>query len=142
MVRRKYQPRRSDINQWLQKSIIEHYSSGFIDISIVDTYNSKQLNNKYRYKDYPTNVISLEYHDTREDFNIFFGELILCDEIIVNEAKSHNKPILNHYAHIVVHGLLHLQGYDHTTESEACEMEALEIKILNCLGMGNPYLID
>lgn len=139
-VRRSYQPKRIDISKWLHASLIHKYNSVYIDIAIVDSQTSKFLNNQYRQKDNPTNVISLEYNDTRDEFAILTGELYLCDEVIVNEALSQNKDILSHYAHMIVHGLLHLQGLDHIKLKEAHHMESLEINILKKFGIKNPYI--
>ena len=139
-IRRKYQPKYADFNKLLRKSLVNSYKNVYIDISIVTSKMSKSLNKQYRHRDYPTNVISLEYSDTRKNFAMLTGELILCDDIIVNEANLYKKQIFEHYAHIIIHGLLHLQGFDHIEINQALQMESLETKILNSLGFSAPYL--
>lgn len=134
-----HQPSRVQLAKWLRKSTVFQYSSIVLSVSIVDQNLSQQLNFSYRQQNKPTNVISIEYAETRDTFNLLSGELILCDDIIINEANSQNKPILAHYAHMVVHGMLHLQGFDHDDDQSALEMEKLEAEILIALGFANPY---
>jgi probable rRNA maturation factor len=110
-----------------------------LSVSIISLDDSQALNLLYREKNKPTNVISLEYPDNREQFNMLTGELFLCDEVIVNEATEQSKSIINHYMHMLVHGLLHLQGYDHILDDEAEIMEALEVQILKQFGIEDPY---
>lgn len=138
-VRRIHQPKRADIKNWLISSLIKHYNIVYIDVIIVSKKASQEINNTYRQKDYPTNVISLEYEQTRDDFAILNGEIVLCDEVIVQEAREQNKPVLEHYAHMVIHGILHLQGFDHIEGKKAQEMENLETKIMQKLGFSDPY---
>jgi len=138
-VRKAHQPKYKDVAKYTKLALIRKYNSVYIDILIVSSVRSRELNLEYRNKDYPTNVISLEYSDTREQFNILQGELILCDDVIVKEAKEQGKSIISHYTHMIIHGILHLQGLDHKNPSEAKHMESLEIKILQELGFQNPY---
>lgn len=138
--RRTYQPKRIDINSWIRKSLVKNYAMISIDCTIVSSQVSRQYNKQYRDIDYPTNVISLEYGSTRDEYAILCGELILCDDVIVNEAQGGGKNILEHYAHMVIHGLLHLQGFEHESESGAQQMEQLEAKIMQQLGFSDPYL--
>ncbi|MDQ5920454.1 MAG: putative rRNA maturation factor [Pseudomonadota bacterium] len=141
-IRRNYQPKSLDIGRWLRRSLIHRYKNVYIDFSIVDSVTSKKLNYQYRHKNNPTNIISLEYDSTRDNFAMLMGELILCDEVIVNEAKSQNKSIIDHYAHMIVHGMLHLQGLDHITPEESKHMEMLEIQILSKFDIRDPYIIN
>ncbi len=140
-IRRGYQPTKAIIAKWLKKSLINSYKTVFIEISIVDITTSQKLNQQYRNKNYPTNIITLEYANTRESFSMLSGELILCDDIISKEAKEHNKTIFDHYAHLIIHGMLHLQGLDHISDDDAKYMESLEINILNQFAIKNPYVI-
>ncbi len=135
-----HQPKRDMFAKWIRASIQKKFNTVILSVSIVDKKTSQLLNKEYRAKDSPTNVISLEYSENREVFNMLNGELILCDEIIVAEAKDQNKPVLAHYAHMIVHGMLHLQGYDHIDDMEAEEMEQLEADILARFGFANPYI--
>lgn len=100
---------------------------------------SAQLNYNYRNKNYPTNVISLEYSESRDEYAHLYGELILCDSIIVKEAVEQNKSVAAHYAHMIIHGILHLQGLEHDTDEKAEYMENLETQIMQKLGLTNPY---
>lgn len=138
---RNYQPQKSVIAQLIKRSLINSYKTVSIEISIVDIATSQKLNYQYRHKNYPTNIITLEYANTRENFSMLSGELILCDDIIFKESKEQNKNILDHYAHLIVHGMLHLQGLDHIIEDEANYMESLEIDILSQFAIKNPYVI-
>lgn len=138
-VRKVHQPKRVDVQKWLRQSLVYDYKNITLDVSIVSGLVCAQLNQQYRQRNYPTNVISLEYANTRDDFSMLSGELILCDEVIVREAKEQHKEIMAHYAHMIVHGMLHLQGLDHQNDAEAEYMENLESKIMNGLGFSNPY---
>ena len=134
-----HQPSRVQIAKWLRASLREKYATVILSISIVDSGTSQTLNQQYRGRDQPTNVISLEYASSRTEFNLLSGELILCDEVIVAEAQAQSKTTLAHYAHMLVHGMLHLQGYDHQEAAGAEAMELLESNILATLGFANPY---
>ncbi|MCC2626260.1 MAG: ybeY [Burkholderiales bacterium] len=137
-IRKPYQPKLNQVKSYIKHSLVKKFGVINIAIVIVSTKVSHELNLKYRGRDYPTNVISLEDRSTREEFNILQGELVLCDEIIVNESKQLGN-IEGHYAHMIVHGVLHLQGFDHIQDDEAMRMENLEVQILNDLGFANPY---
>ncbi|MFN8770034.1 MAG: rRNA maturation RNase YbeY [Neisseriaceae bacterium] len=139
-VKRLYQPKRKNCLFWIQKSLIKEYNLVSIDILIVSKEQSLQLNSKYRNRNSPTNVISLEYNESRDKYNMLCGELILCDGIIVDEAIDQNKDIMLHYAHMIIHGVLHLQGLDHQNDEDANYMEQLEIDIMQQCGFVNPYI--
>ena len=111
-----------------------------ITIKIVDTFEIKELNNKFRKKDEPTNVLSfpLEKAD-KVFFENELGDIAICASVIEKEAKEQNKSIMDHWAHITIHGILHLLGYDHIKNSDAKKMEALEEEILKNLNIKNPY---
>lgn len=136
-VRRIYQPKRQELKRWLMAGLLSNYINIYIDISIVSSIESAELNKRYRKRNSATNVISLEYAEQRDKFAILTGELILCDDVIVREAAEQNKSIIEHYAHMVIHGILHLQGYDHIIEKEALYMEQLEVEILTSLGFNS-----
>ena len=114
-------------------------------IRIVDEKEGRSLNHHYRGKDYATNVLTFVYGEgeampgTNEDDTPLAGDLVLCVPVLVREAAEQGKTLDAHLAHLVVHGMLHLQGYDHENETEAAEMEALETVILRELGYANPY---
>ncbi len=125
-------------NKQLEKTNYE------VDIRIVDKADSQQLNNEYRQKNTPTNVLSFHF-DTPDIFkqhqqrNIL-GDLVICALIVEAESQQQNKTTEQHWAHMVVHGVLHLLNYDHTNSDDANIMEALEVKILSQLGYPNPYM--
>ena len=110
-----------------------------LSIRIVDTEESRTLNLQYREKDRPTNVLSFPC-DLPEKVDVpLLGDLVICAQVVEREALEQNKSIEQHWAHMAVHGTLHLLGFDHETDSEAEVMERLEIKILDSLGFSNPY---
>lgn len=100
---------------------------------------SAHLNETYRKKTGPTNVLSFTYDPVPGIEKQSLGDLVLCVEIIESEAEIQAKPLFSHYAHLTIHGVLHLLGYDHVTIEDAQTMETLEIKIMNKLGFTNPY---
>lgn len=113
---------------------------------LLDTEQAQAYNRNYRGKDYATNVLSFAQDELDvfigHDNDTLYGDLILCPQVVEREALEQNKPLEAHYAHLTVHGILHLIGFDHIEETEAEEMEALEISILHQLGYTNPYLQD
>ncbi|MDD3266163.1 MAG: rRNA maturation RNase YbeY [Burkholderiales bacterium] len=130
---------RSLVDKIVRRSLCNKYQNVILNIEIVDIETSQALNLEYRGKDYPTNVISLEYPEMRDKFNMLSGDLILSHDVILKEALEQNKSIEHHYLHMLVHGLLHLQGYDHIDDKEANEMEQIEIDILKTFQINNPY---
>lgn len=121
--------------KWLAP-IIDHNAE--ITIRIVGSPESKELNNIYRKKKYPTNVLSFLI----EDESHLIGDIVLCAPVLEKEAQEQSKNLQAHYAHLIIHGALHLYGYDHENKKDAEIMEAKEIKILTELGYKNPYLIE
>jgi probable rRNA maturation factor len=109
-----------------------------ITIRFVDAEEGRMLNREYRGKDYATNVLTFTYDENSDDETIR-ADIVLCTDILVKEAETQNKPLEGHAAHLIIHGVLHAQGYDHENETEAEEMEAIEIEIMARLGLGNPY---
>jgi probable rRNA maturation factor len=108
-------------------------------LRFVDAQESRMLNRDYRGKDRPTNVLSFTFEPPPGLDDPHLGDLVICTEVVEREAREQGKTPEAHYAHMVVHGLLHLQGYDHEEAEEAQRMEALEIEILCRLGYDNPY---
>jgi len=108
---------------------------GQITIRLVDADEGRVLNNDYRGKDYATNVLSFPY-DTEP---VVTGDLVICPAVVAREAAEQNKPLAAHYAHLTVHGMLHLQGRDHETDEDAQAMEDEEREILAALGYPDPY---
>jgi probable rRNA maturation factor len=108
-------------------------------ILITDIDEMQQLNKRYRDKDKPTNVLSFTMQLPVEQDVYLLGDIALCAPVIKQEAGQQSKSEMSHWAHMVVHGMLHLQGYDHFNRDEAEEMEQMEIQILNKLGFNDPY---
>ena len=109
-----------------------------LNLRFVNAEEGRLLNKDYRGKDYATNVLTFAYtEDTEAD--VTQADIILCTDVLQKEATEQNKSIIEHAQHLVVHGVLHAQGYDHEDDAEAEEMEALEIEILANLGLPNPY---
>ena len=110
-----------------------------VSIRIVDEQEMAELNFQYRKKSGPTNVLSFPA-DLPADVDVpFLGDVIICAPIVAQEATRQEKSLVSHWAHMSVHGILHLQGYDHINEADAAKMESLETSILNNLGFENPY---
>ncbi|HEY9018666.1 rRNA maturation RNase YbeY [Thiomicrospira sp.] len=115
-----------------------------LTIRVVDADESRQLNHDYRGKDYATNVLSFEFElppglVQPDDEPIYLGDLVICASVVIEEAMTQEKTLEEHWAHMVVHGTLHLQGFDHIEDTEAEQMEALETQIMQQLGYDDPY---
>ena len=108
-------------------------------IRFVDAAEGRALNSAYRGKDYATNVLTFAYTENI-DAEITLADIILCTDVLQQEAAAQNKSVTDHTQHLIVHGVLHAQGYDHDNDEEAQEMEQLEAEILGALGITNPYL--
>lgn len=135
-------PTEQDIQFWLDKTIPQFQKSAELTIRIVDTEESHQLNHEYRGKDKPTNVLSFPFEAPPGIELDLLGDLIICRQVVEKEAEEQNKPLLAHWAHMVVHGSLHLLGYDHTEDDEAEEMESLETEIMQAMGFEDPYILE
>lgn len=109
-----------------------------ITLRIVDAEEGQQLNRDYRGKDYATNVLTFAYTED-EEAEVTQADIILCTDVLLREAAEQNKTVIAHAQHLIVHGVLHAQGYDHLDDDEADEMEALEAEMLATLGIANPY---
>lgn len=134
-------PASSTLQRWATCVLKNRVDTAEVCIRIVDETESASLNKTYRDKHYPTNVLSFPYEPIKGIVQPqpYLGDLVLCSSVIEREAIQQQKSTEAHWAHMVVHGILHLLGYDHVVEIDAQEMEALEIKILSKLGYSNPY---
>ena len=133
-------PSRVDFRRWLRAA---EPGAARITVRIVDEEEGRELNRDYRGKDYATNVLTFAY-DEGEDMPLpeglpLMGDLVLCRQVVEREAAEQGKALDAHYAHLSVHGMLHLQGFDHEVDAEAEEMEAREREILAKLGYPDPY---
>jgi probable rRNA maturation factor len=111
-----------------------------LTIRLVNSDESQKLNNQYRGKNKPTNVLSFPFEVPEGIILNLLGDLIICIDVMKEEAQVQNKTLFDHWAHLVIHGCLHLVGFDHISDSDALEMESIEITILEKLGINNPYL--
>ena len=125
-------PLRADFVRWVRAALV---GGGEITIRLVDANEGRELNNEYRGKDHATNVLSFPY-DTEP---LVVGDLVICPSVVAREAEEQNKPLVAHYAHLTVHGMLHLQGWDHDNDDDAEAMENEEKEILAALGYPDPY---
>ena len=132
-------PSIEQFENWVGVSLRQDYQQLEQTIRVVDEVESQQLNSQFRAKDNPTNVLSFPTEDS--DFLEYdnLGDLVICAPVVEREAKEQGKDVTAHWAHMVVHGMLHLQGYDHETATEAKEIEKLEVEILGRLGFEDPY---
>jgi probable rRNA maturation factor len=134
-------PNKDMINRWVNaalQSIDEPEPE--LTIRIVDEAEAQQLNEQWRQRSYPTNVLSFPF-ESPPGINIpLLGDIIICAAVVKLEAAEQQKSVESHWAHMIIHGCLHLLGYDHIDDSEANIMENLEIDILHSLGYSNPYL--
>ncbi|MDP2574828.1 rRNA maturation RNase YbeY [Vibrio penaeicida] len=135
-------PSQEDFQMWLDKTIPLFQPQAEVTIRIVDVEESQQLNHEYRGKDKPTNVLSFPFEVPPGIEMDLLGDLIICRQVVELEAKEQDKNATAHWAHMVVHGSLHLLGYDHIEDEEAEEMEALETEIMQSMGFEDPYLVE
>lgn len=132
-------PSPEQLNAWALAAWQDQPGDAEVVVRVTDEAESRQLNHEYRGKDAATNVLSFPFDPVPEiDLN-HVGDLVICAPVVEREAGEQGKRPEAHWAHMVVHGILHLQGYDHETDAEAAEMEALETDILTALGYPAPY---
>lgn len=125
-------PTRPQFRRWVKASLMQDAE---IVLRIVDKIEGRRLNRDFRGRDYATNVLTFVYDDVRP----LSGDIVLCAPVIEIEASQQHKTLTAHYAHLTVHGVLHLQGYDHENDSSAAVMEQLETEIVMRLGHDDPY---
>lgn len=135
-------PSEAQFQQWLSTTLAHlGRDSGEITVRIVDEEESQQLNHDYRGKDKPTNVLSFPFEAPPGIELDLLGDLVICAAVVAREAEQQNKPLYHHWAHMTIHGILHLLGYDHIEQDDAEQMESVEIAILNQLAIDDPYTL-
>ena len=135
-------PTEEQIVQWATAAVQPEGDEVEMTVRIVDEAESHELNLTYRGKDRPTNVLSFPFECPDEVELPLLGDLVICRQVVEREAAEQEKPLMSHWAHMVVHGSLHLLGYDHIEDDEAEEMESLETQIMQGLGFDDPYLAE
>ncbi|MEN4828081.1 rRNA maturation RNase YbeY [Pseudomonas sp. P39-UII1] len=129
--------------RWCELALRQRTADSEMTIRLVDEAEGRELNHTYRHKDYATNVLSFPADVPDELLDIpLLGDLVICVPVVVREAAEQGKALEAHWAHLVIHGCLHLLGYDHIEDDEAEEMEALERELLAELGHPDPYADD
>ncbi|WP_386692627.1 MULTISPECIES: rRNA maturation RNase YbeY [unclassified Lonepinella] len=135
-------PSVEQFTHWATQAVRAESLEPEMTIRIVDEAESHELNLRYRGKDRPTNVLSFPFECPDEVELPLLGDLVICRQVVEKEAVEQGKPLIAHWAHLVVHGSLHLLGYDHIEQDEAEEMESLETEIMLELGFEDPYSYD
>jgi probable rRNA maturation factor len=131
-------PALADFERWVAAALQDPHAQLEQTICVVDEAQSRELNHRFRGKDSATNVLAFPGENDFLDYDCL-GDLVICAPLVTTEALQQGKSVDAHWAHLVVHGMLHLQGFDHQSEQQANSMEALEVEILDTLGYTNPY---
>ena len=132
-------PENKDFQHWVDTVLSNPQEQHEVVIRIVDEKESAALNQQYRHKNGATNILSFPFEAPEHINSPLLGDLVICAPILEQQAIQQQKKLQHHWAHIVIHGLLHLCGYDHIDDTEAEEMEAKEIALLKQLNINNPY---
>ena len=132
-------PTEQQFRQWIEAALQQPYDRLEQTLRIVDEAESRDLNYRYRGKDSPTNVLAFPSDSGYLGYTCL-GDLVICAPVVATEAAEQGKTAEAHWAHLVVHGMLHLQDFDHQDAAQTRKMETLEIKILDGLGYNNPYI--
>jgi probable rRNA maturation factor len=139
-ARRPWVPRRAQFETWAGAALTGVKRSNVLSVRVVGAARSRSLNAQYRNKDRPTNVLSFSGAGLSPDGLNYLGELVICAPVVAREAILQGKSSESHWAHITLHGVLHLLGFDHERHAEAEKMAAREIQILDRLGFSDPYV--
>lgn len=134
-------PAAVSFRRWAEAALVgaRHRKPVEISIRIVGPREGRALNHRYRDRDYATNVLSFPAELPRGVKLPLLGDIVICASVVAREAREQGKPARDHYAHLTVHGVLHLLGFDHQDDKDAAKMEALETRVLAGLGIGDPY---
>jgi probable rRNA maturation factor len=140
IARKTFIPSRYFLQRWTNKALAKQVGVNEVNIRLVSKKESAKLNGTYRHKKGPTNILSFPFEPPPEISSPFLGDLVICAALVNQEAKQQAKTRLAHWAHLVIHGCLHLIGYDHIHVKDAIKMETVEIQLLEDLGYENPYI--
>jgi probable rRNA maturation factor len=132
-------PGAESIRQWVEQALPADNAAAELTVRIVDEAEITALNRQYRGKDGPTNVLSFPYEEIPGIAADLLGDVVICAPVVAAESVAQDKPLEAHWAHMVIHGVLHLLGYDHHKEGEASRMESTEVELLADLGYASPY---
>ena len=132
-------PAPDTIRHWAQTALQERDGPAELVVRVVDEAEMTALNRRFRGKDGPTNVLSFHADVMPEIASDLLGDVVICAPVVARESVTQQKPAETHWAHLVIHGVLHLLGYDHQTDAEAQRMEACEIRLLGDMGISDPY---
>jgi probable rRNA maturation factor len=132
-------PSAQRLREWAEAALGPLPKRSVLSVRIVGKARSRSLNLRYRHKGRPTNVLSFAGAGRAPDGRLYLGELVICAPLVALEARAQDKTVRAHWAHLTIHGVLHLMGFDHEHASEAGKMAAREIQILDRLGFSDPY---
>ena len=132
-------PSNQRIRQWVRTALADHVDHAELTVRLIGEKEAAQLNWKWRRKKGPTNVLSFPAGDRQGHVPGLLGDIVLCAPVIAREATQQEKSLWAHWAHMIIHGALHLMGYDHKKTLETRKMEGLEIKLLATMGIADPY---
>ena len=139
-ARRPWVPRPGQFAAWATAALSGSRGAQALSVRVVGASRSRSLNARYRSKDRPTNVLSFGGAGRGPDGVQHLGELVICAPVVAREAAAQGKSPQAHWAHMTVHGVLHLLGFDHERNADAARMAAREVQILDCLGFSDPYV--
>ena len=140
---RKGVPLRRSFQQWIEAiPALRKRRAAEVAIVVVDAEEGRDFNRRFRHRDYATNVLSFPYERLPGDRSGLLGDLVVCAPVVAREAREQGKHPRDHYAHMTIHGVLHLLDHDHENDADAQRMEALETRILTGLGIDDPYAAE
>ena len=134
-------PRADSFARWVAAALGQQKSKSEVTVVLLDSRNARAMNREFRGKDYATNVLSFPFEPMPGHPSRLLGDLVICPSVVVREAKAQKKRVRDHFAHLTVHGVLHLLGHDHGNTQAAEKMERLERRILAGFGIADPYEI-
>jgi probable rRNA maturation factor len=135
-------PDGNEIRRWVRTALVSRKSGTALTVRIADLDESRELNRRWRGRNKATNVLAFPSGETDAQGCTYLGDIVICAPVVRTEARTQNIPLRDHFAHLVIHGVLHLLGYDHQEPNGAAAMEDREIGALARIGIANPYIIE